>query len=190
MAVISAIVLAAGTSTRFGATKQLEVVRGKTLVQHSVDAASPLVDEVIVVLGHDADAVETSLALPANARTVRNPRYAEGQSSSLAVGLAACAQGSEAVVVLLGDQPSIREDHVRALVTAFAETRAEILRLRFRNGPGPALLTRSVWSGVEVLTGDVGARAILDADPERVRWVDVDEDQPPDVDTPSDLEGA
>lgn len=188
MTVISAIVLAAGTSTRFGATKQLEVVRGKTLVQHAVDAGSPAVDEVIVVLGHDADAVETSLELPANARTVRNRRYVEGQATSLAAGLAACAPDSEAVVVLLGDQPGIREDHVRALVTAFAETRAEILRLRFRHGPGPALLARSVWPELEALTGDLGARAILDADPERIRWVEVDEDQPPDVDTRADLE--
>jgi molybdenum cofactor cytidylyltransferase len=188
MAVISAIVLAAGTSTRFGATKQLEVVRGKTLVQHAVDAASPVVDEVIVVLGHDADAVGSSLELPANARTARNPRYAQGQSTSLTAGLAACTPGSEAVVILLGDQPGIREDHVRALVSLFAETHAEILRLRFRNGPGPALLARSVWSELETLTGDVGARAILDADPERALWVAVDEDQPPDVDTPADLE--
>jgi molybdenum cofactor cytidylyltransferase len=188
MAVISAIVLAAGTSTRFGATKQLEVVRGKTLVQHAVDVAWPVVDEVIVVLGHDADAVEASLELPANARTVRNRRYEEGQSTSLTAGLAACGPSSEAVVVLLGDQPGINESHVRALVIAFAETQAEILRLRFRDGPGPALLARSVWPELEALSGDVGARAILDADPERVRWVDVDEDQPPDVDTPTDLE--
>ncbi len=188
MAVISAIVLAAGTSTRFGATKQLEIVRGKTLVQHTVDAASPLVDEVIVVLGHDAGAVGSSLELPANARTVRNPRYAEGQSSSLTAGLAACAPGSEAAVVLLGDQPGIRVDHVRTLVTAFADTRAEVLRLRFRDGPGPALIARTAWPELQALTGDIGARAILDADPERIRWVDVDEDRPPDVDAPGDLE--
>ena len=92
-----------------------------------------------------ASAAGPSLALPTNARTVRNPRYAQGQSTSLAAGLAACAPDSEAVIVLLGDQPGIREDHVRALVTAFAETQAEVLRLSFRGGPGPALLARSVW---------------------------------------------
>jgi len=189
-AVISAVVLAAGSSTRFGATKQLMVVRGKTLVQHAVDAAAAVVDEVIVVLGHDADAVEAALALPANVRAVHNPRHAQGQSTSLAAGLAACAPGSEAAVVLLGDQPGIREDHVRALVTAFEGSRPEVLRLRFRDGPGPALLARPVWSEVLALTGDVGARAILDADPERVRWIHVDEDVPPDVDAPDDLERA
>ncbi|MGZ8620492.1 MAG: nucleotidyltransferase family protein, partial [Actinomycetota bacterium] len=130
------------------------------------------------------------LALPANARAIRNARHAEGQSTSLAAGLAACAPGSEAAVVLLGDQPGIREDHVRALVDAFEDPRAEVLRLRFRDAPGPALLARSVWPELEALTGDVGARAILDADPERVRWVAVNEDAPPDVDVPGDLGNA
>ncbi len=189
-AVISAIVLAAGSSTRFGATKQLEVVRGKPLVQHAVDAASPVVDEVIVVLGHDADAVEAALTLPPNVRVVRNPRHAEGQSTSLASGIADCARRSEAAVVLLGDQPGIRGDHVRALVTAFEDTRDEILRLRFRDGPGPALLARPAWPELAALAGDVGARALFDTHPERVRWVVVDEDAPPDVDVPGDLERA
>ena len=184
---ISAVVLAAGASTRFGATKQLEVVRGKTLVQHAVDAAAPVVDEVVVVLGHDADAVESSLTLPANARIVRNPRFAEGQSSSLAAGIEACDPRSAAAVVLLGDQPGVREDHIRALVVAFEGAAAAVWRLRFLDGPGPALLPRTVWPELEALTGDVGARGILDAHPELVRWLDVAEPQPPDVDTPDDL---
>lgn len=188
--VISAVVLAAGAGTRFGATKQLRAIRGKPLVQHAVDAASPVVDEVVVVLGHDAGAVEAALALPSNARSVRNPRYAEGQSTSLAAGLSACAPGSEAAVVLLADQPGIEDRHVRSLVEAFLATGTPILRIRFRDGPGPALLARSVWPETERLTGDVGARALFDAEPERVRWVSIDEDAPPDVDTREDLDRA
>jgi molybdenum cofactor cytidylyltransferase len=187
---ISAIVLAAGSATRFGTTKQLARVRGSTLVQHAVDAAAAVADEVIVVLGHDADAVETSLSLPETARAVRNPRHAEGQSTSLAAGIAACAPGSEAAVVLLGDQPGIRTDHVGTLVTVFHDTGAQVLRLRFRDAPGPALLARSVWPELAELTGDVGARALFDREPERVRWVAVDEDAPTDVDVPDDLDRA
>lgn len=188
--VISAVVLAAGASTRFGATKQLRVLRGRTLVQHAIDAASPVVDEVVVVLGHDADAVEASLTLSANARVVRNPAYAQGQSTSLAAGLRACATGARAAVVLLGDQPRIAERHVRSLVSAFESTGAEIVRIRFRDGPGPALLARAVWAEAERLTGDVGARALFDAHPERVQWVTLDENAPPDVDLPEDLDRA
>ena len=143
--VISAIVLAAGTSTRFGATKQLEVVRGKTLVQHAVDAASSVVDEVIVVLGHDADAVglpsrcrRTSARFAiAVTRRANPPRLPPGSRRALRTR----RRWSSSSATSGGRN----ESHVRALVTAFAETQAEILRLRFRDGPGPALLARPVW---------------------------------------------
>ena len=185
---ISAVVLAAGTSTRFGSTKQLVRVQGKTLVQHALDAAIGAgLSDVVVVLGHEAEAVEASLTLPPTARVVRNPRYREGRSSSLTSGLGACDPETDAAVVLLGDQPGIRDHHVRALISAFEALPAEALRLRFRDGPGPALLARSIWPEITALAGDVGAGALLDGQPERVRWVEIDEDAPRDVDTPEDL---
>ena len=70
---------------------------------------------------------------------------------------------SEAAVVLLADQPGIRARHVRSLVTAFETDPAEILRIRFRDGPGPAILARSVWDEAMALTGDTGARALFEA---------------------------
>jgi molybdenum cofactor cytidylyltransferase len=186
--VISALVLAAGEGTRFGGTKQLEVVRGKPLVQHAVDAAAGAgVHEIVVVLGHDALRVRDALELPPGARSVINDRYAEGQSTSLAIGLRALDPGSQAVVVLLADQPGIQARHVSALASVFGDEHPEILRVRFRDGPGPALLARSVWDEAAGLTGDTGARALFDADPGRVRWVAFDEDAPVDVDRRADM---
>jgi molybdenum cofactor cytidylyltransferase len=189
--VISALVLAAGEGTRFGGTKQLELLRGKPLVQHAVDAASRGgVDEIVVVLGHDALRVRDALDLPEGARFVVNERYADGQSSSLAAGLRALGPQSEAAIVLLADQPGIEEHHVRSLKTVYEDEGMEILRIRFRDGPGPAILARSVWDDAMRLTGDVGARALIEAEPDRVRWLDVEEDAPPDVDRRADLERA
>jgi molybdenum cofactor cytidylyltransferase len=189
--VISAVVLAAGEGTRFGGTKQLEILRGKPLVQHAVDAASAAgVGEIVVVLGHDALRVRHALDLPGGARVVVNERYADGQSTSLAAGLRALDPASKAAIVLLADQPGIAVRHVRALVTAFQADAPEILRIRFRDGPGPALLARSVWDEAMLLKGDVGARALLESEPERARWLDVEEDAPPDVDRRADLERA
>lgn len=188
---ISAVVLAAGAATRFGRTKQLEPLGGVPLVQHVVDAAAGGgVDEVVVVLGHDAEAIRAALRLPPSGRSVLNPRFAQGQSTSVAAGLGACDPSSEAAVVLMADQPGISPRHVRALVDAFADTGAEIVRLAFRDGPGPALLARSVWPEVAALTGDTGARALFDAWWERIRWVRLDEDAPPDIDRPQDVPGA
>jgi molybdenum cofactor cytidylyltransferase len=187
--VISAIVLAAGTSSRFGSTKQLLPHRGKLLVQHPVDAAREAgLDEIIVVLGHDADRVEEALALPENARVVRNPRYALGQSTSLAAGLEAADPSSEAAVVLLADQPGITAAHIRALIGAFEAGGSPIVRLRFRNGIGPSLLSREIWDDARRLVGDVGARALASEHPDWVQEVVLEEDVPPDVDAPGDLD--
>ena len=153
-------------------------------------AAAAGVGEVVVVVGHDADRVREALELPARARVAVNDRYAEGQSTSLAAGLRALDPTSDAAIVLVADQPGIEARHVRSLIDGFDEAarEPEILRIRFRDGPGPALLAPSVWDASKSLTGDTGARALFDADPERVRWVELDEDAPPDIDRREDLE--
>jgi molybdenum cofactor cytidylyltransferase len=148
--VISALVLAAGEGTRFGGTKQLEILRGKPLVQYAVDAASAAgVGEIVVVLGHDALRVRDSLDLPERARFVVTERYADGQSTSLAVGLRALDPASEADRPD-GDQPGsahhvgrcdrVRDDHRDP---AHPVPRA-----------GPAILARPVWDEAMALTGD------------------------------------
>ncbi|HYU93206.1 MAG TPA: nucleotidyltransferase family protein [Actinomycetota bacterium] len=186
---ITGIVLAAGTSSRFGRTKQLLELEGKPLVQHAVDAATAAgLDEVVVVLGHDAERVGASLLLPASGRTVLNPSYEAGQSTSLIAGLNAAGPESDAAVVLLADQPGITPQHLRALVETFEAGRPSIVRLRFRDGPGPALLSREVWDEARRLAGDTGAREIIAAHPGWVKEVVVESDAPVDVDRPPDLE--
>ena len=186
---ITTIVLAAGTSSRFGQTKQLQELHGKPLVQHAIDAAADAgLDEIIVVLGHDAERVSASLQLPARARAVLNPRYEDGQSTSLVAGLDAADSASEAAVVLLADQPGITAEHIRALLEVFEAGRPRIVRLRFRDGPGPALLSREVWDETRALIGDTGAREIIAAHPEWVEEVLVDGDVPVEVDQPADLD--
>jgi CTP:molybdopterin cytidylyltransferase MocA len=187
---ISGVVLAAGTSSRFARTKQLVAVGGKPLVRHAVDAlADAGLDEIVVVLGHDADAIEEGLGvLPALTRTVRNPRYRDGQASSLAAGIHELDLASEGAVVLMADQPGVEPAHVRALVNAFRAGRARITRLRYRDGPGPALLSREIYGEAGHLRGDIGARALMASHPEWVEDVPVASDAPPDVDTPEDLD--
>jgi molybdenum cofactor cytidylyltransferase len=187
--VITGIVLAAGRSSRFGTPKQLSEHRGKPLGQHAVDAAVEAgLDEVVVVVGYEAERVRSALRLPSNGRAVSNPSFDEGLSTSLAVGLGAAAPESEGAVVLLADQPEITAEHIRALVTAFVRNRARIVRLRFRDGPGPSLLSREVWKEALGLIGDTGARALIDPHPDWVEEVRVDADAPADIDTRADLE--
>jgi molybdenum cofactor cytidylyltransferase len=186
--VISGIVLAAGSARRFGATKQLVPYRGRPLAQHAVDAlTSAEVGELVVVIGHDADAVERALTLPPQGRFVANPDHATGQSSSLAAGLHDLAHDSEAVVVLLADQPGVTDAEVRALIDAFESTRNRIVRIAYTDGPGPALLSREVYAEAGHLYGDAGARTLMASHPEWVEEVVVPFRAPPDIDRPEDL---
>ncbi len=188
---IGAVVLAAGTGSRFGGTKQVIDVRGKPLAQHAVDAATEAgVDEIVVVIGHDAELVRSTLRLPASGRWVVNPAFASGLASSLAVGLRALGSSTEAAIVLPADQPGVTAQHLRELIEAFGARRSPIVRLAFRSGPGPALLGREVWSEAASLEGDVGARVLIERRPELVEVVDVGGDAPVDVDVPGDLDRA
>jgi molybdenum cofactor cytidylyltransferase len=184
--VISGIVLAAGTGSRFGGTKQLVSIDGVPLVLHAVAALRDAgLDEIVVVTGHDADAVEA--VLPGGVRAVRNPAYREGQATSLAVGLHALDPETEAAVVLMADQPGVTARDVTALVDGFRSSRGRIVRLRYVDGPGPSLLSREIHAEAGHLHGDAGARVLMASHPEWVVDVPVDRPVPRDIDLPGDL---
>jgi len=184
--VISGIVLAAGTGSRFGGTKQLVPVDGEPLVLHAVAALRDAgVGEIVVVTGHDADAVEA--VLPPDVRVVGNPAYRDGQATSLASGLHALDEATEGAVVLMADQPGVTSGDVAALVAGFRSSRARIVRLRYADGPGPALLSREIHAEAAHLHGDVGARVLIASHPEWVHDVAIDRPAPRDIDEPADL---
>jgi CTP:molybdopterin cytidylyltransferase MocA len=184
---ISGVVLAAGEGRRFGGTKALATLGGQPLVLHALRALHGAgVDEMIVVTGHDAEAVES--VLPPSVRVVRNDAYRDGQSTSLAAALHSLSDDSEAAVILMADQPGITADDVRALIDGFRRTRQAIVRLRYLDGPGPALLSREIYAEAGHLHGDAGARVLMASHPEWVQEVPIDRVVPLDVDTPEDLE--
>jgi molybdenum cofactor cytidylyltransferase len=186
--VISGIVLAAGTGSRFGGTKQLEVLDGRPLAQHAIDTlAAAGLDEILVVTGHDAEAVEAALALPDRARFVRNPAFRDGQSTSLAAAFHEVADDSEAAVVLMADQPGVEPAVVSELIARFRATRKQIVRAAYRDGPGPALLSREIYAEAGHLHGDVGARVLMASHPEWVEEVEIDAARPRDIDRREDL---
>ena len=162
------------------------MLHGRPLVTFAVDALRGAeVGEILVIVGHDAEAVVT--ALPADVRPVTNPAYRDGQATSLAAALHAVADDSEAAVILLADQPGVTEDDVRALIAGFRAARSQIVRLRYTDGPGPALLSREIYAEAGHLHGDAGARVLMASHPEWVHEVSVDRAAPIDIDEPGDL---
>ena len=182
---ISGLVLAAGGSTRLGTPKQLLELAGKPLLQHVIEScAAAELDEVVVVLGHEAAEISRALRWPRGARTVLNPEYRRGQSSSLAVGLASVDVRSEAVVILLGDQPGVSPWLIRRALEAWRGSGAPVLRCYFGEVPGhPVVAARAAWPQLAQATGDEGARSVLDRGPLRVAELHLAGPAPIDVDT-------
>src|SRR5206468_11555669 len=101
---ISAIVLAAGTSSRMGSPKSLLTVGGRSLMEHVLEAVrGPQVDDIVVVLGHEADRIRSEVSLT-GARPVANPAYSEGMSSSTPAGVRAADDRTAGILIVLGEQ--------------------------------------------------------------------------------------
>ena len=186
----AAVVLAAGTASRFGADKLTALLDARAVVAHVVDAARRArLDPIVVVVPpagavHDLDLGEV--------RRVVNPNPAEGLSSSVRLGLRALqddADVSEAVI-LPGDQPRIAPSVIRAVVDAAGQSPKTPFILARHAGdgvPSPILARRSIWRLADELAGDRGFGPILATHPELVRELTVAGSNP-DVDTPADLE--
>jgi molybdenum cofactor cytidylyltransferase len=190
---VAGIVLAAGLSRRMGAVnKLLAEVDGKALVAHAVTAAMDArLDPVVVVTGHDADAVEEALP-PCEVRVLRNPEPARGLASSLIIGLDALPGDVDAVVVLLADMPRVAAGHVARLTAAFDpdEGRAICAPVHRGRRGNPVLFGRQFFAEMRGLSGDKGARDLLAEHAELVFEVVIDDDAVlADVDTPEDLRG-
>jgi len=182
---IGGLVLAAGAARRFGAPKQLADLDGAPLLEHALRrmSAAP-VDRVVVVLGAGADEVAAGVDLH-GAEPVVCGRWEEGQSASLACGLAELA-GCEAVVVTLGDQPRVSPDAIRRVISARNDAAA--VRATYNGNPGhPVLLERRLFEQLRNVSGDRGARNLLLS----VQVLDVPCDDlggGEDVDTPAELD--
>jgi CTP:molybdopterin cytidylyltransferase MocA len=183
---IGGLVLAAGAGKRFGSSKQLALLDGRPLLEHSIRAlvTSP-VERVVVVLGAGADQVMARVD-PQGAALVVCERWDEGQAASLAFGLAELSD-CEAVVVTLGDQPRLAPEAIGRVLDA-REEGVDAVRATYGGVPGhPVLLERHLFDRMRDVSGDHGARNLLQS----VHTVEVPCDDlggGEDVDTPAQLD--
>lgn len=188
---ISAILLAAGESRRMGKPKQFLEWQGKTLLHHVLESLiHSEADEIILVLGHEADRIRESLpALPI--KIVVNPDYRTGMASSLRQGLLALDPQSEGFLLCLADQPGIGPEIVNTVIRTFrqADPGRGIVRPVYRGRRGhPVLIaTRYLEEALQLLQGDVGARQILLNHADDILEIEMDRDAIlVDMDTPEE----
>jgi molybdenum cofactor cytidylyltransferase len=178
----AAIILAAGASTRLGSPKQLVQFRGKTLLEHAIDAGRAC-DRVIIVLGAHADTVHT--VVPSDVEAVMNPSWSDGLSGSIRAGVGVLLD-EKVCAVLLCDQPHVTREHVSRLLDEQRETNAPIVATEYGEVLGvPAVFERCRFATLAALRGDEGARKVIsqEAVVGRVRFdgAMIDVDGPDDV---------
>lgn len=186
---IAGVVLAAGLSRRMGRRKLLLDLGGQPVIRRTVEGVAGWgLDELVVVMPPDHADLAAALT-GIRHRLAVNPTPETGQAGSVVAGIAALGPAVRAAVIALGDQPAVPQEVPLGLLTTYRATARAIVAPRYRNGRGnPVLFDAAVFPELLRLTGDAGARAVIDADPARVALVSFDLPMPPDIDTPEDYE--
>ena len=187
---ISGLILGAGASTRLGPPKQLLPFADTTMlgwvVAQAQSAAS--LDEIVVVLGRAADEIRERVDF-GNARVVDNPVFSEGCSSSYRAGIAALNTQSEALMIILGDQPGITPEIINMLAESWRNEEAPIALCSYRGRRGhPMIFAQSMFDQLVDLHGDKAAWKLVDANSDSLQEVHVDLDFPDDINTSEDFE--
>jgi CTP:molybdopterin cytidylyltransferase MocA len=154
------LILAAGAGTRFGdETKQLASLHGRPLLSYALEAMTAALDRVVVVLGHDADAIRARIDF-GTATVVVCEDWALGQGYSLRRGVAEVVD-ADAVVITLGDLPFITPQVIAGALDQLSDDYAAV-RAVYDGAPGhPVVLGPAVLAAVGELEGDAGARELL-----------------------------
>ena len=191
---VAGLILAAGGSSRMpGQNKLLRPWSGGVLLEAAVSVAGEAgLSPIVVVVGSDAELIVSCLdrheVIP-----LEHGRWSRGRASSLVAGLDRVAEfeSVRAVVVLLGDEPGMSPDAIRAVVEEWRRGSADLVRMRYRDRPGhPVLLGPAARESALNLEGEVSVWSRLTASGLVGTEVAVDLPAPIDVDVPSALEAA
>jgi molybdenum cofactor cytidylyltransferase len=182
---VTGLVLAAGGSRRLGQPKQLLPYRGRTLLDHTLDTARACgFDQLVCAVNGPLPGIDF-----AGVEVVENPHYGEGCSSSIAAALTAVDPRSDALVLLLGDQPGVRAETVAALLAGRGDARFAVCR--YDDGRGhPFAFGRAAFGELSAMRGDKAVWKLLDVYADEVVEVPIAGPVPLDIDTWADYEAA
>lgn len=175
---IAGLILAAGQAKRLGQVKPLLTNDHGTLLELVVrQFRSSKLDELIVVLGHEARKIVQHIPL-SGIKVVINNEHRSGLSSSIQRGLAHVSARFNAVMLAHGDMPLVRTKTVDALIAEFKKSRKGIVTPVHDGQRGhPVILDLKYLEALLALRGDVGAKPILEANPDDIREVEIDSDE-------------
>lgn len=180
-------ILAAGSASRFGSTKQLADVDGSPMVRRAVELASHVArDRTLLVTGHDSTAVARACTGLPGFVTV-NGGFTRGMGSSIAHAARLLAPLASGILVLLADQPRVADMHLQAIVDAWSGDDDEIVAASYAGTAGPPVLfPRGCFADLAALDGDRGGRHLFGDSRFRLTTIACDA-AALDVDVPDDL---
>jgi molybdenum cofactor cytidylyltransferase len=189
---IEGVLLAAGESRRMGFPKPLLRLNGETFLTHIAVSMLHTVERLIIVLGAHREAVRAAVPAHNQISIIDNPNYLMGQLSSIKAGLRAVSRHADAAIVHLVDHPTVLPETFSRLVGEYQLSGKPIVVTRCRGQRGhPVLFDRSIFEELQQAPTDVGARAVVKANEDRVIYLDVDDPGVLlDLDTPADLARA
>lgn len=195
---VSAIILAAGTASRMGKSKQMLPLGERTLLEHVIHRTlSADFAEVLTVIGHEAEAIQKIIAIDDQRfRWIVNGAYRAGQSTSLKLGIENVQDNGSTIMVFLGDLPFISDDTIRLIYQAGVDqltVSAEPFSIRpiYQGVAGhPVFFGNCTGDLFAALQGDKGAKAMMDKIPNHIRLEVEDSGILFDVDTPEDYTKA
>ncbi len=183
-----ALIVANDPGTGFARSKYLEPVRGTAMLEQVVaDAAAWPVDEVVLVLGPDAEDIIANAELGDTTIAI-DPEWEEGIAASLRVGIDLLLRGpgTNRVVVALGDQPGVASETVEAMLQQSSGLGAVVPKYRYRRG-WPVVLCSDLWDLLLGLEGSADLHDMLESHAEGVEELWVDRLEPPRMLAPSDI---
>ena len=186
---ISAIILAAGKSSRMGQPKMLLPWGDRTVLTHVISVfQNAEVEDILVVTGGFREQVE-ELVSGSNVKTVFNSEFEKSEMlTSIQCGLRALTRQTQAVLIGLGDQPQVQEGTVRKVCEVFRESKSNLVVPSYRMRRGhPWLVARPLWEEILEMQPPQSPRDLLNSHTQEIEYVTIDNPSiMQDLDTPED----
>ena len=173
---VSAILLAAGQSKRMGGENKLtKKIRDISLIKHSVkNILASSVDELIIVLGYQKEIIEKLIDKNNKIKFVFNKDFENGMASSIKTGLNNLSEKTEAFFICLGDMPMVNHDIYNQLIKSKDNKKIIIPTYKGQQG-NPVLFNKSMKEKIMSITGDVGAKKILELNKDKILNVEIND---------------
>ena len=185
---VSALVLAAGMSTRMGKHKQLLPYKGTTILSYILrQIKASFIDEISLVLGHNAEELKEETK-PYKPSIVYNPNYKQGMHTSVMAGVRSIQDKSSDFMIFLGDQPQISAELINAIMEMSKKTKQGIIIPSFNNRRGHPVLFKSGYRPQLLsLPEDQGLKAVIQKNKSDIHYLVVNDSSIlSDIDTPED----